>query len=144
MIAILIWAALVLALETRTFVSHFKVSDEIQKKEKSELLDYLNQMRSYLGLTTFKRIAILSSCIINCIYIFYYTASCLYIDIESYRIISSFMIIDRIFKILETFELDFDKIDYVVGSDVVIGLRTLIAIIHVIITLIILIVQPIL
>lgn len=144
MVSVIAWASLILLLETRSLINHFKVPNEVQDQEKTELLDYINQMRSYLGLSVFKKIAVLSSLIINGVYIFYYLTSCLVIDIEIYKMIGSFMILDRVFKIMETFELDFDKIDYVVGSDVVIGFRTFVAITHVIITILILITNQIL
>lgn len=136
MISVSFWLSLVLFLELRNLLKPYKLSFDTQTKKKNEILDFLDQMRSYLGLSTFKRIVILSSLIINGIYIFYYFTSALVINLHFYVVLNSFLLLYRIFKISDTLDIDFEKIDFVEEEESVLSIRSILIIMHAIITLI--------
>lgn len=131
MIGVICWAILILIIEIRRLSQNFQKPIEHQEDEKKKIVRYIDQMREYLGVKHFKQITILSSLLNNSVYVIYYFLVMLTIHYEPIQIITGFLMIDRIFKFSDTFDLDFDKVDYIVGNDFVLGLRSVIVVLHV-------------
>lgn len=138
----ILWALLILFIEFRKLSKNFQTPIEKQDDERKQVLDYIYQMKDYLGLKTFKIITILSSIVNNGIYIAYFLSSIIAIEYEPYQILCGFFFVDRVFKIFEFFELDINKMNFIIGSDVVIGIRSIVVIVHVFVTLLVLIINP--
>lgn len=135
MLNLILWSLIILLIETRTLLKNFKAPLEIQNKERDELINYINEMKSYWGSKKFKYITIFSSLTTNSAYILYFLMSSTIINQSTHDIVTAFLIIDRIFKVVEIFELDLNGITYIVGSDMIIGLRSIITISHILLTI---------
>lgn len=135
MFNLILWALIILFIEFRTLLKNFNTPLDIQNKERYELISYIEEMKIYLGTKKFKYITIFSSLTVNSAYILYFLMSSVIVEHDIYRVITSFLIIDRVFKIIEIFELDLNKITYVVGSDMIIGIRSIITITHILLTI---------
>lgn len=142
MIGLFFWAIFILILELKRLFEHFQKPVEQQNNEKYKIMRYVDQMRDYLGFEKFKYLIFISSIINNGIYIIYYFLSMLYVGDFYYQTITSFLFINRILKISETLYIDFDKIDYSVGPNITISLKSIITIIHITITFVIVILKP--
>lgn len=135
MIGVVSLAILILVFELRKLFQNFQTPIEHQEDEKKKIVKYIDQMREYLGVKNFKQITILSSFINNGIYVIYYLLSMFLIGYEPYQVVTGFLLIDRIFRFSDTFDLDFDRVDYIVGNDFVLGLRSVIVVLHITVTL---------